>query len=149
MNFWLRLLHIAAMSVWLTGLFFLPRVLIAQARARVSGAAATDDPDLGELGGKLFFGLMTPAAAITIALGMALLPYGFTGPWLPAKLILVALLVLLHVYFGKLLVDSSAGRARHPVVFYRFLNWIPLFLMLAIVALTAAKPLSLPPVGVI
>ena len=90
---------------------------------------------------------MTPAAAITVVLGLILISYGFEGPWLPAKLTLVAMAVLLHGYLGQLLIDLSAGRARHGDTFYRVLSWSPLLLLMAIAALAAAKPGSLPPLG--
>lgn len=143
MHFWLKFLHIAAMTIWFAGLFFLPRVLIAQAQA----AGPQDSARINATGRRLYFGVMTPGAAVTIVLGTGLLAYGFEGAWLPAKLTLVAMIVLLHVYLGKLLLDSSMGRASHPVLFYRVLNWIPLFLLLGIAALTAAKPRALPPIG--
>lgn len=143
MYFWLKFLHIAAMAIWFAGLFFLPRVLISQAQAQ----APEDTDGFNETGKRLYFGLMTPGAAVTIVLGIALLSYGFDGAWLPAKLSLVALIVLLHVYMGKLLLDSCMGRASHTVRFYRILNWIPLLLLLGIAALTAAKPEALPPIG--
>jgi putative membrane protein len=143
MHFWLRFLHITAMTIWFAGLFFLPRVLIALARAGTTG----DSGHLNATGRRLYFGLMTPAAAITITLGIVLLSWGFEGAWLPAKLTLVSLIVLLHVYLGKLLVDSCAGRGTRPVLLYRVLNWIPLLLLLGIAALSAAKPRALPPLG--
>lgn len=143
MHFWLKFLHITAMTIWFAGLFFLPRVLIAQARA----GAAGDSAHLNKIGRRLYFSLMTPAAAVTIGLGITLLAYGFDGAWLPAKLTLVSMMVLLHVYLGNLLVDACAGRATRPVFLYRLLNWIPLFLLLGIAALSAAKPRALPPLG--
>jgi putative membrane protein len=143
MHFWLKLLHIAAMTVWFAGLFFLPRVLIARVRCATPGDAA----DLPGTGRRLYFVIMTPAALITVALGIVLLAQGFEGAWMPAKLALVSVNVLLHVYLGQLLVESCAGRALQPVLLYRVLNWIPLFLLLGIAALSAAKPRALPPLG--
>lgn len=131
MHFWMTFLHIVALTIWFAGLFFLPRLLIAHNTAS----------DLGKV---LYFGVMTPAAAATILLGIVLLAWGFEGAWLVAKLVLVALIVLLHVYLGRLLLEPSV---RAPLIFYRILNWVPLFLLLAIVALAAAKPWALPPLG--
>lgn len=141
MFFWLKFFHIAAMAVWFTGLFLLPRLFSASRR---------DDADhaqLNAIGKTLYFGLMTPAAVITVVLGMILIAYGFQGAWLPAKLVLVVLAVLLHVYFGQLLLDFSRGHARHGRWFYGVLNWSPLLLLLGIAALAAAKPGALPPLG--
>lgn len=141
MVFWLKFFHIAAMALWFTGLFLLPRLFIA------SGDDEADHADLNAIGKALYFGLMTPAAAVTVALGMVLIAYGFQGAWLPAKLVLVALAVLLHIYFGQLLVDLSRGHVRHGPVFYRVLNWSPLLLLLGIAALAAGQPGALPPLG--
>lgn len=143
MHFWLTFAHIAAMAVWFAGLFLLPRLLIAHAHA--GGAGGIDESRA--TGGMLYFHVMTPAAVITIVLGTALLAYGFEGAWLPAKLAIVTLVVLLHVYLGQLLLDSWTRQAAHTALFYRVLNWIPLVLLLGIAALAAAKPAALPPLG--
>lgn len=145
MHFWLTLLHIAAMAVWFTGLFFLPRLLPAVEGKGPDQPATTRRP--AALGRLLFFGVMTPGAVATIALGMLLLGDGFSGAWLPAKLALVGVAVLLHVYFGQRLFDP--GTPGHPLrrILDRVLAWLPLPLLLAIAALAAAKPGSLPPLG--
>lgn len=139
MYFWLKLLHIAAMAVWFTGLFFLPRLL----RARRHAPRDTQNERLGRA---LYFGVMTPGAVLTIALGMLLLAWGANGAWLPAKLALVSIAVLLHLYFGQRLVDGQqAGSLRDLVD--RLLTWLPLPLLLGITALAAVKPGALPPLG--
>ncbi|WP_187266019.1 CopD family protein [Alkalisalibacterium limincola] len=148
MYFWLKFFHIAAMAIWFTALFFLPRLFIASVHAdRPGGRGEDEKPRLNAIGKTLYFGVMTPAAVITVVLGIVLIAYGFQGPWLPAKLALVALAVMLHLYFGQLLVDLSHGHTRHTSAFYRVLNWLPLPLFLGIVALAAAKPGALPPLG--
>lgn len=153
MHFWLTLLHIAAMAVWFSGLFFLPRLLPAIGG---EGEDTGEDPGAGasatarrpaRLGRMLFFGVMTPGAVATIALGMLLLTYGFRGAWLPAKLALVGIAVLLHVYFGHRLFDPQQTRHSLRRLIDRVLAWLPLPLLLAIAALAAAKPGALPPLG--
>jgi protoporphyrinogen IX oxidase len=142
--FWLKLFHITAVTVWFTGLFFLPRLFIT----RVIEGRAADPKELNVIGKTLYFGIMTPAGVLTVTLGIILLVfYGFQGVWLPAKMALVALAVLLHVYFGQLLLDLSRGHTRHGAFFYRTLNWLPMLLFLGIAGLTAAKPGALPPLG--
>lgn len=143
MYFWWKFLHIAFMAVWFAGLFFLPRLFIAGAREAESAGTRR----LAAISKALYFRVMTPGAVLTVVLGIVLIAYGHDGAWLPAKLGLVTLAILLHVYFGQLLLDLGAGRARHSVPFYRVLNWIPLVLLLAIAALVAAKPRALPPLG--
>lgn len=134
MYFWLKILHIAAMTIWFTGLLFLPRVFVVQSQR----GAGHDE--LNALGKTLYFGIMTPAGAVTIVLGTALIGFGFQGYWLPLKLCFVAAAVLLHLYTGQLLFDLSRGRARHGPYVYRVLNWSPLLLLLGLAALSGAKP---------
>jgi putative membrane protein len=140
MTFWLKLLHIAAMAVWFTGLSFLPRLITDQLRRPAPGLWPSP------LGRTLYFGVMTPAAVTTIVLGMVLLADGFSGAWLPAKLVLVAAAVLLHVLAGKLLFDPPPATAG-PLLLLRTLNWLPLLLLLGIAALAAGQPQRLPPLG--
>jgi len=90
---------------------------------------------------KLFFGIMTPGAVLTLLSGVWLwLGYGFHGGWLVAKLALVAVLVAYHVYCGKLMLDFKRDRNRHSHVFYRWLNEFPVVLLVAIVLLVELQP---------
>ncbi len=140
MTFWLKFLHIAAMAVWFTGLSFLPRLIGDQLRA--AGDVRWPSP----LGRTLYFGVMTPAAVTTIVLGTILLADGFAGAWLPAKLSLVAVAVLLHVLFGKWLFDPPRATLV-PRLLLRLCTWLPLLLLLGIAALAAGQPQRLPPLG--
>lgn len=137
MAFWLKLLHISAMAVWFAGLFFLPRLFLARRRAEDDGEATF----FNLVTNALFFRVATPAALLTIALGMVLIAYGpVGGAWLVMKLVVVALAVLLHLYYGLLLYELGQENERHGPWFYRVAGWIPLLLLLAIVAITGAKP---------
>ena len=134
--FFLKTFHIGAMTLWLTGLFLLPRLFIAKA----VGDVGADARHLNAMGKTLYFHVMTPAGVATIGFGLALIGYGYEGAWLPLKLLLVAGLAAIHMYDGLLLLDLGSGRARHGAAFYRMLNGLPLLLLLGIAALTAAKP---------
>ena len=133
-------LHIIFMVTWFAGLFYLPRLFVYH-------SLATPDDRIGierfkTMERKLYRGIMTPAAALTIAFGLWLwLGYGITGGWLYAKLALVALLIAFHLYLGLLLRDFAHDRNRHGHVFYRWLNEIPaLPILVAIVFLVVMKP---------
>ena len=136
MYFWLKLLHIAAMTVWFGGLCFLPHLFAARARGGRDGRAAFFNP----VANMLFFRLMTPAALITVVLGTVLMAYGPRGAWLVMKLVVVAVAVLVHLYLGVKLYELGEGRQRHGPRFYRLLGWVPVALLLAVAALTGAKP---------
>jgi protoporphyrinogen IX oxidase len=134
---WIKTFHIVFVVAWYAGLFYLPRLFVYHAQA-------TDTISIERfkvMERKLYFGIMTPSAVLAIGLGLALMGYGFRGGWLHAKLALVALLVILHVYLGKLMLDFKRDRNRHSHVFYRWLNEIPaLPILVAVVYLVVAKP---------
>ena len=133
-------LHIIFMVTWFAGLFYLPRLFVYHAMAAPDDRIGIERFIVMER--KLYFGIMTPGAVLTIVFGCWLwLGYGITGGWLHAKLALVVLLVAFHFYLGKLMADFRAGRNRHGHVFYRWLNEIPaLPILIAIVFLVVMKP---------
>ncbi|MFL9711305.1 protoporphyrinogen oxidase HemJ [Methylobacillus sp. Pita1] len=134
---WIKAWHIVFMVTWFAGLFYLPRLFVYHAQTE----DRTGSERFKIMERKLFFGIMTPGAVLTIAFGLWLWQgYGFSGGWLHAKLTLVALLVAYHVYCGKLLFDFKHDRNRHGHVFYRWLNEFPVLLLAAVVILVVVKP---------
>ena len=134
---WIKAFHIIFMVTWFAGLFYLPRLFVYH--------AASEDTVSRErfkvMERKLFFGIMNPGAILTIGFGLWLwLGYGFHGGWLHAKLALVAVLVVYHIYCGKLLSDFRHDRNTHGHVFYRWLNELPVVLLIAIVLLVELQP---------
>ncbi len=134
---WIKSFHIIFMVTWFAGLFYLPRLFVYHAMSE-------DAPSRGRfklMERKLFYGIMTPGAVLTIAFGLWLwLGYGFSGGWLHAKMALVAVLVAYHAYCGKLMVDFKHDRNRHGHVFYRWLNELPVVLLIAIILLVELQP---------
>ncbi len=134
---WIKALHIIFMVTWFAGLFYLPRLFVYHAMS--DDAVSNDRFKVMER--KLFFGIMTPGAVLTVLFGMWLwLAYDFRGGWLHAKLALVAVLLAYHVYCGKLLVNFKNDRNQHGHVFYRWLNEFPVVILFAVVILVVVKP---------
>ena len=134
---WIEAFHIVFVVTWFAGLFYLPRLFVYHAMA--TDAAGIERFKIMER--KLFYGIMTPGAMLTVASGVWLwLGYGFSGGWLHAKLALVAVLIAYHVYCGKLMSAFRHDRNRHGHVFYRWLNELPTVLLVAIVVLVVVKP---------
>ncbi|HXL82827.1 MAG TPA: CopD family protein [Casimicrobiaceae bacterium] len=135
---WVKSLHIVFMVTWFAGLFYLPRLFVYHALAQ--DAIGIERFKLMER--KLYFGIMTPGALLTIVFGLWLwLGYGISGGWLYAKLALVAILVAHHVWLGKLMLDFRHDRNRHGDIFYRWLNEIPaLPVLVGAVLLVVFKP---------
>jgi protoporphyrinogen IX oxidase len=134
---WIKSFHIIFMVAWFAGLFYLPRLFVYHAMSK--DAASRERFKIMER--KLFFGIMTPGAILTIGFGLWLwLGYGFSGGWLHAKMVLVALLVVYHAYCGRLVLDFRQDRNRHGHVFYRWLNELPVGLLIAIILLVELQP---------
>lgn len=134
---WIKALHISFMVTWFAALFYLPRLFVYHAMS--DDAVSIERFKIMER--KLFFGIMTPGALLTVVFGTWLwLGYGFSGGWLHAKLGLVAVLLAYHVFCGKLLIDFKHDRNRHSHVFYRWLNEFPVVLLFAVVILVVVKP---------
>jgi putative membrane protein len=135
---WIKSLHIIAMVSWYAGLFYLPRLFVYHAITR----DAPGNERFKVMERKVYVGIMTPSALVTIASGMWLwLGYGIGGGWLFAKIALVVVLVAHHVWLGKLMIDFRHDRNRHGDVFYRWINEIPaLPVLIAVVLLVVLKP---------
>ncbi|MGH8698112.1 MAG: CopD family protein, partial [Burkholderiales bacterium] len=114
---WIKALHIAFMVTWFAGLFYLPRLFVYHALATDRAGAER----FKVMERKLFFGIMTPGAVLTIAFGLWLwLGYGIGAGagWLHAKLAVVVLLIGYHVWCGKLLLDFKRDRNTRSDVWY-------------------------------
>lgn len=137
---WVKAFHVIFMVTWFSGLFYLPRLFVYHAESR-------DEISLARfkiMERKLFYGITTPGALLTIIFGVWLLTFGFhtymSMMWLHIKLGLVFLLLLYHVYLGRLLYDFKHDRNKHGHVFYRWLNEVPVLFLVMIVILAVVKP---------
>lgn len=134
---WVKSAHIIFMVTWFAGLFYLPRLFVYH--AMTEDAAGSERFKTMER--KLYYGIMTPGAILTIVFGLWLwLGYGITGGWLHAKLTLVFLLIVYHLYCGKLLADFRQDRNRHSHTYYRWFNEVPVLILIAVILLVELKP---------
>lgn len=131
--------HIIAMVAWFSGLFYLPRLFVYH-------ADTTDSISLKRfcvMERRLFYGIMTPAAILTIIFGAWLIGYHvawyFAQTWMAIKLVLVVTLVIYHVICGRLVMQFRKNANTHSALFYRFFNEIPTVLLITIVFLVVLK----------
>jgi len=137
---WVKGFHVIFMVTWFAGLFYLPRLFVyhAEARDEISHARFL-------VMERKLFGIMTIGAVLTAAFGIWMLSdyawsaYQASG-WLTAKLVLVAALVVYHLYCLRIMRGFRAGTIQHSHVFYRWINEIPALLLIAIVLLAVVKP---------
>jgi len=135
---WIKSLHLIFMVTWFAGLFYLPRLFVYH-------AATTDRISLERfklMERRLFWGIMTPGAVLTIAFGLWLWLSWYrpaTG-WLHAKIALVALLVGYHLLCWRLLRAFAAERNTKSERWFRWFNEFPTVVLFATVLLVVFKP---------
>ena len=135
---WVKSLHIVFMVTWFAGLFYLPRLFVYHAQA-------TDEVSLERfkvMERRLFWGIMTPGAVLTILFGAWLWLVWFRGAsgWLHAKMVLVAVLAAYHVWCWRLLAAFAAERNTKSERWYRWFNEFPTLVLVATVLLVVFKP---------
>lgn len=137
---WIEAFHIIFMVTWFSGLFYLPRLYVYHAMSKDS--ISIERFKIMER--KLYFGITTPGAVFTTILGIWLLflnlNYYLHQPWMLWKLFLVVILWIYHIYLGKLWLDFRKDKNPHSHVFYRWLNELPVVILVAVILLVILKP---------
>jgi putative membrane protein len=140
MFLWIKAFHIIFMVTWFSGLFYLPRLFVYHALC--TDSVGNDRFKIMER--KLYYGITTPGAVITTLLGLWLLHANFVSymqmGWMHAKLGLVLLLWIYHLYCGKFLQAFKVDKNQHNHTFYRYFNEIPVLMLLGIIILVVVKP---------
>ncbi|MDG2236975.1 MAG: CopD family protein [Arenicellales bacterium] len=136
---WIKAFHIIFMVTWFAGLFYLPRLFVYHAMANDLATQA----QFKIMERKLYFGIMTPGGVLTILFGLWLwLGYGIGAGkvWLAAKFILVAVLIVYHLWCGHLVKRFRDDANSHGHVFYRWFNEFPVLILVGAVLLVVFKP---------
>lgn len=140
MLLWIKAFHIIFMVTWFSGLFYLPRLFVYHALC--TDQLGNDRFKVMER--KLYYGITTPGAILTTLLGFWLLkqnaPLYRHLVWMHAKLALVLLLWIYHLYCGKLLHAFKADKNQYSHVFYRYFNEVPVVALIGIIVLAIVKP---------
>ncbi len=134
---WIKVFHLFAVIAWFAGIFYLPRLFVYHAMSEDE----ISHQRFKVMERKLLWGIMTPSAVVTIVLGLWLwLAYGFSGTWLTVKLVLVILLLAYHGWCIKIVSDFKHDRNTHTHKVFRWMNELPVFLLLGILILVVVKP---------
>ena len=135
---WIKAFHIVFVVSWFAGLFYLPRLFVYHAMSE-DGASRERFKVMER---KLYYGIMTPGAVITIVFGVWLWLgwFGSAGGWLHAKLALVVVLIGYHLWCGRLAADFKHDRNTKSHVWYRWFNEFPVVILIAVVILVVVKP---------
>lgn len=136
---WLEAFHIIAVTAWMVGLFYLPRLYVYHANAKVGSDV---DQTFKIMEQKLLNYIMTPAMIVAASLGLllALQTGHIYRPWLHVKLLFVLALVLIHVFLHFCRKSFEVGANRHSATFYKILNETVTLFFSIIVILAVLKP---------
>ncbi|OWJ69312.1 hypothetical protein CDV50_18640 [Haematobacter massiliensis] len=125
---WLKLIHIAAISLWAFGLMALPPMLMQ--RNRVAGDAALHN--LHRATRYYYLVFLSPAAAIAVISGTALIFLAQVySPWFAAKLAFVAVLCMMHGLAAGRILKVFGEEARYP----RWMGFMSLFVTIGTVGI--------------
>lgn len=135
---WIKALHIIFMVTWFAGLFYLPRLFVYHAMSEDSASRER----FKVMERKLYYGIMTPGAVLTVGFGLWLWLGWFRGAggWLHAKLALIAVLIMYHLWCGRLLRAFKHDRNRRSPVWFRWFNEFPVVVLFAVVILVVVQP---------
>ena len=144
---WTKSLHLLFVIAWMATVFYLPRILVNLAEA--GDVAPVRERLL--LMGKRLYGFGHSMFGVAVVLGLALwlgyrlwpevFPDIVAGrAWMHAKLSLVGLLLVYFIFCGRMLKRAAAAGKLPTSKALRWLNELPVLVLLAIIYLVLAKP---------
>ena len=138
---WIKALHIVCVVAWMAGLLYLPRLFVYHAQAQ-SGSDTAETFKTMER--RLLRGIMNPALAATVILGLLLAAtpgaVDWRQGWIWAKLVLVGGLFGFHMCLARWRKEFAVGEIPHTARFYRAINELPMLALIAIAILVVVKP---------
>jgi protoporphyrinogen IX oxidase len=137
---WIKAFHIIAVVTWFSALFYLPRLFVYH--------AMTEDETGRErfkiMERKLYRGIMTPSAIVTVILGIWLISfntaYYLQAGWMHAKLACILVLIGYHWACRHYMILLRDNRNQRGHVFFRWFNEFPVILLIFVVILVVVKP---------
>lgn len=136
---WVKALHVISVIAWMAGLLYLPRLFVYHCQAQVG---SNQSETLKIMERRLLRAIMNPAMIATWGFGlwMYVSMEAWTFGWAHAKLSLVVLLTVSHMFMAKWRRDFEHDRNTRPETFFRIANEVPTILMIIIVIMVIVKP---------
>jgi putative membrane protein len=144
---WTKTFHLLFVIAWMAAVFYLPRILVNLAEA--GDVAPVRERLL--LMGKRLYGFGHSMFGFAVLFGVLLLLGHYFWPqsypdvvggrhWIDAKLGMVALLLVYYIVCGRMLKRVRAGGDLPSSKMLRWLNEMPVLLLIAVLYLVLAKP---------
>ena len=137
---WIKTFHIVAMTSWMAGMFYLPRLYAYHAEVKVG---SEQDKTFQVMESRLLRIIINPAMIATLILGLLLADiYGFRslGVWFHIKMLAVVILLAFHGLLAKWRKDFVKGQNKKAAKFYKIINEVPVVFFIIIVSMVVIKP---------
>ena len=144
---WVKSFHVVFVIAWMATVFYLPRILVNIAEA---GNEPAVKARLELMGRRLYkFGHSMFGIAflfgLTLWQGWRVFPAALPNMvgsmhWIDAKLTLVVVLLIYFIWCGRMLKRAVAGGTLPSARTLRWINELPVLLLLGVIFLVLAKP---------
>ena len=144
MNYYLlfKSLHLIAVISWMAGLLYLPRIFVYHAENNTEKNISEIFKIMEK---RLMFFIMTPAMILSWLFGIFLILIHGTSInsslWIQAKLFLIILLTIYHLFLGHYLRKFALDENKKSAKFFKIINEIPTILLILIIFVIIYKPL--------
>ena len=140
--FLFKSLHLIAVISWMVGLLYLPRIFVYHADNDIEKNTSETFKTMEK---RLMFFIMTHAKILSWFFGISLILINGTSInsnlWVQAKLFLVVLLTIYHLFLGYYLRKFALDKNEKSAKFFRIINEIPTILLILIIFVIIYKPL--------
>ncbi len=136
---WIKALHVIAVSAWMSGLLYLPRLFVYHTQT-LPGTPESERFKVMER--KLLYSITNPAMIAVWILGplLAWLTSAYLDAWLQIKFLLVVALSGVHGFLVSSVKAFARDANTRSARFYRIVNEVPAVLMVFIVILVIVQP---------
>ncbi|WP_119270734.1 protoporphyrinogen oxidase HemJ [Taklimakanibacter deserti] len=138
---WLKAFHIIAVTAWMAGLFYLPRLMVYHRRTAVGGESSEIFKVMER---RLLKAIMLPAMILSWILGLSLIwvtdAFASLSLWLVVKLVAVVAMTAFHFWLAQFVGAFAEDERPRDERFFRIINEIPTVLLIVIVIMAVVKP---------
>jgi len=139
---WLKAFHIIAVTAWMAGLFYLPRLMVYHRRTAIGGESSEIFKVMER---RLLKAIMLPAMILSWILGLSLIwvtdAFANLSLWLVVKLVAVVAMTAFHFWLARFVGVFAEDERPKDERFFRIINEIPTVLLIVIVIMAVVKPL--------
>ena len=137
---WLKVFHLTFIVTWFAALFYLPRLFVYHAEA--NDPTSLTRFELMER--RLYYGILLPSSLLVLVIGILMSILWWeeyaTETWYWLKIVLVVVLFGYQGFCSRFRKQFAQGENKHPHVFFRWFNEVPLIVLLLILILVVVKP---------